>query len=284
MVDYIIENASPSVTARISDRHELSSDKDGLAHAWLPPGSTVTVLCQTHHAAVEHGGLEPVDGSRRVAISYRNPQFIGFELRQSARIAVTLREFGTNIPVPGAQIVFTMTQDENGEFVDDVIGTVETMSDGRTPWIRGRTGTLVRADIVSLPHEFLGLDSIDRVCEQEHTWRLTGEHMVHWNVPRKPRVCVRAHDAASGERIVGVHYRVMMRRHAQRPPGARVSFGGAELLQEVRKVRNAPQGYSQTATVCCVSDRSGLYPRCGSRHGIMSNFCFGSSIVRCYQH
>lgn len=76
------------------------------------------------------------------------------------------------------------------------------------------------------------MDSIERVVDQEQARRMVGAHTFAWFVPRKPRVSVRVHDAASGERVIGVRYRVMAQAHMQPAPARRVSFGGSQIIEE----------------------------------------------------
>lgn len=76
------------------------------------------------------------------------------------------------------------------------------------------------------------MDAIERVVDQEQAQRMVGAHTFAWFVPRKPRVSVRVHDAASGERVIGVRYRVMAQAHMQPAPARRVSFGGSRIVEE----------------------------------------------------
>lgn len=80
--------------------------------------------------------------------------------------------------------------------------------------------------------QYLGMDAIERVVDQEQARRMVGAHTFAWFVPRKPRVSVRVHDAASGERVIGVRYRVMTRPHMQPVPARRVSFGGSLIIDQ----------------------------------------------------
>jgi hypothetical protein len=66
--------------------------------------------------------------------------------------------------------------------------------------------------------------------------RLVSEHEMHWYVPKKPSVSVRVHDAASGERVIGIRYHVMTRPHGAPVPQHRVSFGGTLVLDTAGKV------------------------------------------------
>lgn len=80
--------------------------------------------------------------------------------------------------------------------------------------------------------DYLSMDAIERVIDQEQTRRMVGAHTFTWFVPRKPRVSVRVHDAASGERVIGVRYRVMSHAHMQPAPARRVSFGGTQVIHD----------------------------------------------------
>lgn len=76
------------------------------------------------------------------------------------------------------------------------------------------------------------MDAIERVMDQEQTRRMVGAYTFTWFVPRKPRVSVRVHDAASGERVIGVRYRVMSQPHMRPAPARRVSFGGSQVIDD----------------------------------------------------
>ena len=76
------------------------------------------------------------------------------------------------------------------------------------------------------------MDAIERVVDQEQTRRMVGAYTFTWFVPRKPRVSVRVHDAASGERVIGVRYRVMSQPHMRPAPARRVSFGGSQVIDD----------------------------------------------------
>ena len=77
---------------------------------------------------------------------------------------------------------------------------------------------------------------MERVSEQQTMVRLVDKHEMNWYVPRKPSISVRVHDAASGERVIGIRYRVMTRPHGAVAPQPRVSFGGTLLLDAAGKV------------------------------------------------
>jgi hypothetical protein len=80
------------------------------------------------------------------------------------------------------------------------------------------------------------MDAMERVNEQETMVRLVSKHELNWYAPRKPSISVRVHDAASGERVIGIRYRVMTRPHGAAAPQARVSFGGALMFDGIGKV------------------------------------------------
>lgn len=89
--------------------------------------------------------------------------------------------------------------------------------------------------------QYLGMDAMERVSDQETMVRLINEHEMSWSVPRKPSVSVRVHDAASGERVIGIRYRVMTRPHGSVAPQPRVSFGGTLIMDAAGKVCTALQ-------------------------------------------
>lgn len=155
IVDYVVEVNEDTVVANIQERYDLQSDAEGLASVWLPPGAKVSIHCQAPSAAswpeAAAAPLTVLDAHRQVAVSARREQFVGFELQQLAQVQMYLREFGTNAPISGATIRFVMTHDERGDDVQMALGDQVTGDDGRTEWIKGHTGTLVRADIVHLP-------------------------------------------------------------------------------------------------------------------------------------
>ena len=140
------------------------------------------------------------------------------------------------MPIAGARVQFVMSQDETGDLVDIVLKVLETSEEGYTEWVHSRTGTLVRAELEQLPWKYLGMDAMERVSEQQTMVRLVDKHELNWYVPKKPSVSVRVHDAASGERVIGIRYRVMTRPHGAVAPQPRVSFGGTLLLDAVGKV------------------------------------------------
>lgn len=154
-MDYVVEVTEDAVVANIQERYDLHSDAEGLASVWLPPGAKVSIHCQAPSAAswpeAAAAPLTVLDAHRQVAVSARREQFVGFELQQLAQAQVYLREFGTNAPISGAVVRFVMTHDEHGDDVHMPLGDLVTGDDGRTEWIKGHTGTLVRADIVHLP-------------------------------------------------------------------------------------------------------------------------------------
>jgi hypothetical protein len=243
LMDFVVENAEPGVTARLQERYELTTDSKGIAMAWLPPGAELSVFCHTPVAAEAVLPSTIANPQRHIAVSHRAAQFVGFELQQVSRIRVVLAEFGTGLPVAGASIRFVMAQDELGNLCDAELGVLATSAQGCTDWVCARTGALVRAEIAELPWKYLGMDSMERVCDQEQMLRLVDEHEVQWYVPKKPTVSVRVHDAASGERVIGIHYRVMCRPHSAEPPASRVSFGGT-LLLDTRVCLNAANATS----------------------------------------
>lgn len=155
VMDFVVEVTEDSVIASIQERFELHSDSEGLASVWLPPGAKVSIHCHTPTAAAwpeaAAAPLTVLDAHRQVVVSARREQFVGFELQQLAQARVYLREFGTNAPVKGATIRFAMTHDERGDDVHMSLGDHDTDENGCTDWIKGHTGTLVRADIVRLP-------------------------------------------------------------------------------------------------------------------------------------
>ena len=155
ILDYVVEVNEDSVVAHIQERYDLETDAEGLASVWLPPGAKVCIHCQPPSGATwpeaAEAPLTVLDAHRQVAVSARRQQFVGFELQQLAQVQVYLREFGTNLPISGATIRFIMTHDERGEDVERVLGDHLTRDNGQTDWIKGHTGTLVRADIVHLP-------------------------------------------------------------------------------------------------------------------------------------
>lgn len=119
------------------------------------------------------------------------------------------------------------TELEDGTLLEtpEVIETAITDAAGSTGPIKARAGTNVRARIVSLPWRYLPLEYMDQLLSQPATVRLVNEHHVKWEVPAKPKVSVRVHDAASGERVHGVQYRIMVRPHVKPDEQARVTFG-----------------------------------------------------------
>ena len=230
LTDFVVDIAEPSVTARLQERYDLATDGCGIAAAWLPPGAELSIFCHSPPPTAQLVPSTVADPQRQVAVSHRAAQFVGFELQQMSCVRVALAEFGTSRPVAGARIRFFMAQDELGNLCDAPLGALETGEDGATGWMHARTGALVRAEVAGLPWKYLGMDSMERVCEQEQMLRLTGEHEMRWYVPKKPSVSVRVHDAASGERVIGIRYRVMSRPHTAELPPSRVSFGGTLLL------------------------------------------------------
>lgn len=235
LIDYVVENSEPTVTARLQEHYELTTDSQGLAGAWLPPGAELSVLCHPppqEHQSVPSSIAEPL---RHLAVSH-NSQFVGFEVQQMSSVRVRLCEFGTSLPIAGARVRFVMSQDETGDLVDIVLTVLETSEEGCTKWVHSRTGALIRAELEHLPWKYLGMDAMERVSDQQTMVRLVSEHEMNWYVPKKPSVSVRVHDAASGERVIGIRYRVMTRPHGAAAPQPRVSFGGTLLFDAAGRV------------------------------------------------
>ena len=130
-----------------------------------------------------------------------------------------------------------ITEDEDGNLLEDPLLVAEavTNDEGSTGAIAARSGCLLQARLIKLPEQYLDMQYMDRVVEQQSTVRLTDEHTMRWEVPRKPQLAIRVHDAASGERVHGVQYRLMVRHHAPSKPQARVSFGGGITLPRSRQ-------------------------------------------------
>jgi hypothetical protein len=250
--NFVVENAESSVVASVSDHFEMRTDAAGLADVWLPPGAVAYMQCLPHAPSGHSQSFEADESEQRITVSSEKEQFVAFELHQTARLRVRIQQFGSDTPIVGAVVLFSMMEDERGE--QDGVHfrreSLETDAAGETPWFMGRAGMLIRASLVSLPHEYLPMRDLDHLLDQLQSMRLTGDHVLKWQVPRKPRVDVRVHDAASGERIIGVQFRVMCRPHAALPPHPRVSFGGAKLL-DMEQVRLCC--YSRLDERACVS-------------------------------
>lgn len=252
LVDFVVENAEASVLDSVPDHFDVTTAADGLADVWLPPGAEASVQCLG--LAVPGGGpggYEADDAERRIVVSCRREQFVAFELHETARLRVRLRDAAPGAAaLAGAVVRFVQTEDERGERVHDGGAvTLETDASGTTAWFMGRAGALMRTELVSVPPGFLSIADLDCDVPQQQVVRLTGEHTLAWRVPRKPRVEVRVHDAASGERIIGVQFRVMGRPHAASEVQPRVSFGGAKLLGasvEVCKTSTIAQVHLET--------------------------------------
>lgn len=155
LIDYVVENSEPSVTSRLQERYELTTDSQGLTGAWLPPGAEISVLC---HAPPKDDQSIPssiMDPLRHLTISH-DLHFVGFELQQMSCVRVHLSEFGNGLPIKGARVRFVMSQDETGNLVDIVLKVLETSEEGRTDWVYSRTGTLVRAELEKLPWKVSG--------------------------------------------------------------------------------------------------------------------------------
>ena len=231
-----VESTQPEVVARVPEHLALETDDDGVVTAWLPPGSQATVQCvPSDHDAAPVWRSDGGCAQRDITVSDAAEQRVTFELPKPAWLTVAVRELGTNAPVAGVTVRFTMIETEYGELGADAsagsAGTHELLTDesGRTPPFEGRAGALLRADVATLPPQLLAMQFLDHAMEQPRVVRLMSAHTLEWVLPRKPRVEVAAHDAASGERIVGVRFRVMARPHSPRAPRPRVSFGGAHL-------------------------------------------------------
>jgi hypothetical protein len=233
LIDFVVENAESSVVASVLDHFELKTDAGGLADVWLPPGAIASIQCLPPSPPDGSSqGFEADEAEQRITVSSGREQFVAFELHQTSRLRVKISQYDADTPVVGAVVSFFMTEDEYGERLGSHIerGRLETDASGETSWLAGRAGMLLRANLVTLPHEYLPMSDLDHPLNQLQSVRLTGEHVLEWQVPKKPRVEVRVHDAASGERIIGVQFRVMSRPHAAVQPLPRVSFGGAKLL------------------------------------------------------
>ena len=252
LIDYVVESNEPSVTELVEDRFQVVTGADGLAALWLPPGAQAAVQClpPAPPAAPDSAGSEAgtelaADRPERLfVVSHRSEQFVAFDIFQHADLVISVREFGTDTPIAGVRVSVTLVEDERGEAVPPHQSTsapvqhLETGADGTTPAYRGRAGSLVRADVVALPPEFVHMRHMDRVLEQTHAVRLVAMHTVDWQIPRKPSIALQVHDAASGERVLGVRYRVMVQPHAPPATLPHVSFGHTPAPSAV--VRSPP--------------------------------------------
>lgn len=248
LVDHVIESSEPCVTEAVPDHFEVATGEDGLCELWLPPGAQASVQClpppsqcgATASEAQENSGNAPpllaaAEPERLLVVSHRHEQFVGFHVFQRAALRITVRELGSSTRIPGVRVRVTLIEDERGATVTTIPSNSQparqpvldlvTGPDGTTPTYHGRAGALVRADVVDLPAAYLHMRFLDRVLDQPHTVRLAGSHSLEWQLPRKPKVMVQVHDAASGERVLGVRFRILVQPHAPAVVRPRVSFG-----------------------------------------------------------
>jgi hypothetical protein len=242
LIDYVVGRQEHSVVANVPVHFDIVTDSHGIAELWLPPTAEARVMCvpkPTLADAERHFKLD--ESQRLIIVSHRKEQFVAFELHESARLAVTVRAFDSGEAVEGVRVCCRMIQDERGEAVPAATcDSLLTGRDGHTPWFRGRAGTFVQAEIVDLPHEYLHLEYMAHVMDQLQCLRLTGSHELQWQVPRKPRVLIHVRDATSGERVVGVQYRVMVQPHTPPTAQPRVSLDAARVLDMPAEVRALP--------------------------------------------
>jgi hypothetical protein len=240
LIDHVIHSSERSVTAAIPEHEHAVTGASGHAELLLPPGATVSVQCVPSGADASDALVQHALTARHTFVVASQPeQRVALTLPRPASLTVVVRELGTEAGVCNAEVRCLVIEDELGQSVDGAARDVQsrlhaTDQDGRTAPFAGRAGMLVRAELASLPPELLPMAYLDRLLDQQHVMRLTGVHELEWVVPRKPRIRVCSHDAASGEQVVGVRYRVMTRRHTPAALQPQVSFGGALSIRRAR--------------------------------------------------
>ena len=234
LVDYVVESGEDSTIASIAEHALHRSDAVGKAELLLPAGATVDLQAtvSASDAAAAGAVLGSLTSSHAFTVAFAREQALDLAVPQVAILKVVIRELGKGVPVRGAAVRCTIIEDEQGVSLDGAAAELspspfETDASGATAWFQGRAGMLVRVDLAAVPFEYLDMTDLDRVLEQERVVRLAGAHTIEWVIPHKPQIQLRCHDVASGERVVGVQYRVMARPHAARTARPRVSFGGA---------------------------------------------------------
>jgi hypothetical protein len=204
---------------------------------------------------------------RVITISEDVKQSITFIAMKCAYIRTTLHDLSSRQAIEGALVTFIMVEDEEGNLCANVIGSRSTNADGCVKWLPAPAGCLVRAELSAWPEQYLSLECLDIEHRSDRVVRMHHCHTLEWLLPRKPQVrvsllamCDRAqtliasfvgtdcllqqqhqqgyealrrlqvqmHDAASGERVHGVRYKVMSSPQAAKPRPPRVSFGGSD--------------------------------------------------------
>lgn len=216
MIDHIVDARHTDPCANVSRYLQLHTDDHGKADALVPPGARLQVQCMPRIDRPTPAWLQALQRSHQaVLVKPDGEQHVQLAVPLPAALVVTIRDATTQQPVAGCRVRLRVVQDAYGKAVQahhcPVHDSLETETDasGCTAAFDSCLGAVVHAELLAVPQTYLHLDYLNQAAEQPRTVRLEGQDMLQWVIPRKPRIGVCAHDAASGERVIGVRLRVL---------------------------------------------------------------------------
>ena len=216
IVDHAVDSRHVDPCADVPRQVQLVTDHLGTAEALVPPTAQLHIQCRPCVAAPSAAWLHALSSSSQVLRAGTDAQqSVQLALPMPASLVVTIRDAVTQQPVAGCTVRLSVLQDAfgnalqaEGRSAHDALDTT-TDNSGCSAAFHGCVGALVHAELVSVPDTFLHLDFLDQATEQPRTVRLEGENVLEWVIPQKPRIAICAHDAASGERVIGVRLQVL---------------------------------------------------------------------------